>query len=112
MDKFEIHLINKKFLLRTNASAMKKVLTKDIRRAGEVKFSRWQALFANFDFDVEHIKGEENSLPDFLSREYIQPAQILMIVTEWDPNQQQEVLRSIPENKSWSKYQDQWKPTW
>ena len=89
---------------------MKKFLTKDIRKAGEAKFSRWQALFANFDFDVEHIKGEENSLPDFLSREYIQDrnqgVKVMMIVTEWDPNQQQEVLRSISENKSWSDYKD------
>ena len=87
---------------------MKKFLTKDIRKAGEAKFSRWKALFSNFDFDVEHIKGEENSLPDFLTREYIQDstkdAQVMMIVTEWDPNQQQEVLRSICKSKSWSEY--------
>lgn len=36
----------------------------------------------------------------------------MMIVIEWDPNQQQEVLMSIPENKNWAEYRDQWKPTW
>lgn len=36
----------------------------------------------------------------------------MIIFTEWDPNQQQEVLRSIPEDQSWSKYRENWKPTW
>ena len=34
-------------------------------------FARWQAHLAPFNFSIEHIKGETNSLPDFLSREYI-----------------------------------------
>ena len=64
------------------------MLIKDIKNPGEAKFTRWQALFANFDFDVEHIKGSENCLPEFLSREHIQQQEhIMVIVTEWDPNQ-------------------------
>lgn len=111
--KFEIHLVNKKFLLRSDAFALKKILTKDIKKLVEAKFARWQALFANFDFDVEHIKGSENCLLDFLSREHIQqPEHIMVIVTEWDPNQPKEILRSIPEDKSCQEYCDEWKPTW
>jgi hypothetical protein len=52
--------------------AMNKVLHKKITKASEAKFARWQALFANFDFDIEHIKGSENSILDFLSRENLQ----------------------------------------
>jgi len=92
---------------------MKKVLTKDIKKPREAKFSRWQALFANFDFEVEHIKGKENHLPDFLSREFIQPPEhVMVIVTEWDQNRQKEVLRTIPDNLSWAEYKESWKPTW
>lgn len=64
IDKFEIHLVNKNFLLRTYAFALKRVLTKDIKNPGEAKFVRWQGLFANFDFEVEHIKGTTNCLYD------------------------------------------------
>lgn len=111
--KFEVYLINKLFLLRTDASALQKVLTKDIRKAGEAKFARWQEIFANFDFQVEYIKGAENSLPDFFSREYIEPRDhVMMIVTKWDQNQKQEVLRTILEDQDWEEYKRNWKPTW
>jgi len=71
IDKFALDLLYKKFLLITNASALKKVLIKDIKKSSESKFARWQALFENFDFDVEHIKRERNCQPYFLSREYL-----------------------------------------
>ena len=35
-------------------------------------FARWQAILSAFDFDIEFIKGENNSLPDFLKREFLQ----------------------------------------
>ena len=103
ISKFAVYLINKPFLLRTDASAMKKVLSKDIKKPEEAKFARWQALFANFDFSIEHIKGKENCLPDFLSREYLEQniAHIMMIITEWDQHQKQEDLRTIPDNQDW-----------
>lgn len=92
---------------------MKKVLTKDIKKMGEAKFARWQDLFANFYFKVEHIKGKENYLPDFISGEFIYPAKhVMIIVTEWDQGQQKEVLITIPDNISWSEYKESWKPTW
>lgn len=72
IQKFEIYLIYKRFLLRTDATAMNKVLNKDIKSLGDSKFARWQALFSNFDFSSEHIKGTDNSIPDFLSREHLQ----------------------------------------
>ena len=57
MQKFEIFLINKKFVLRTDVVSMNKVLNKEVKKASEAKFARWQALFSNFEFDIEHIKG-------------------------------------------------------
>jgi len=114
ISKFAVYFINKPFLLRSDASAMKKVLSKDIKKPEEAKFARWQALFANFDFSVEHIKGENNCLPDFLSGEYIEQkeAHVMMIITEWDQHQKQEILRTIPDDLDWDTYKNNWRPTW
>ena len=35
-------------------------------------FARWQAILSVFDFDIEYIKGTSNSLPDYLTREFLQ----------------------------------------
>ena len=35
-------------------------------------FARWQAYLAPFDFEIQYKKGEDNSLPDFLTLEYLQ----------------------------------------
>jgi len=95
-----VYLINKPFLLRTDASTPQKVLTKDIKKTGETKLARWKALFSNFDFQVEHIKGKDNNLPYFLSIEYIETKDhVMMIIIEWDKHQKQEVLRTVPDDQ-------------
>jgi len=35
-------------------------------------FPRWQVILSAFDFEIEFIKGVNNSLPDFLTREFLQ----------------------------------------
>ena len=35
-------------------------------------FARWQAILSAFDFDIEFIQGKDNSLPDFVTREFLQ----------------------------------------
>jgi len=35
-------------------------------------FARWQAILSVFYFDIEFIKGDKNSVPDFLTREFLQ----------------------------------------
>ena len=123
VSKFSIHLANKFFLLRTDAKALDKVISKEIKNPEDAKFARWQALFANFTFKVEHIKGSENCLPDFLSREFIQHQEksddqvkedehVMVIITEWDHTEQRETLRSISDNESWAMYKEKWRPTW
>ena len=63
----------KKFLLRIDCLAAKHVLEKDVKNLiSKQIFARWQALLSNFDFQIEFIKGENNCLPDFLSREFLQ----------------------------------------
>ena len=35
-------------------------------------FARWQAEFPVFNFSIEYIRGTFNSLPNFLTREFLQ----------------------------------------
>jgi len=51
----------------------KKILQKDVKNlVSNQIFARWQAILSAFDFDIKFIKGESNSLPDFLTREFLQ----------------------------------------
>lgn len=102
--KFQVHIINTHFTLRTDCSSLKGVLEKDAKDlAAKLIFARWQAMFSLFRFDIEHIKGESNSLPEFLTREYLQggTGRISMMrtvrkKTEWFPTTGDRVLGSIP----------------
>ena len=71
--KFQDDLYNQKFLIKTDAQSVKYMFDKDFKHdASKIMFARWQAQLAPFDFDIQYKKGIDNSLPDFLSREYIQ----------------------------------------
>ena len=73
ISKFQDDLLNKKFLLRIDCKSAKFILEKDVKNlASKQIFARWQAILSVFDFDIEYIKGEDNSLSDFLTREYLQ----------------------------------------
>jgi hypothetical protein len=48
-------------------------LKKDVENiASKQIFARWQAILSAFDFGIEYIKGFDNSIPDFLTREILQ----------------------------------------
>ena len=71
--KFQSDLINQRFLVRIDCKSAKDVLQKDVKNlASKQIFARWQALLSVFDFEIEFIKGTSNSLPDFLTREFLQ----------------------------------------
>ncbi|XP_057990551.1 uncharacterized protein LOC131172936 [Hevea brasiliensis] len=72
VQKFEYDLLTQKFLIRVDCKSAKEILLKDVKNiASKQIFARWQAILSVFDFDTEFIKGESNSLPDFLSREFL-----------------------------------------
>ena len=49
------------------------MLEKDVHNiASKQIFARWQAILSGFDFDIEFIKGTQNSIPDFLTHEFLQ----------------------------------------
>jgi hypothetical protein len=73
IQKFQDDLINKTFLLRVDCKSAKEIIQKDVKNlVSKQIFARWQALLSAFDFEIEFIKGENNSLPDFLTREFLQ----------------------------------------
>ena len=64
LQKFQDDLFNKKFL--TDCKVAPSVLTKDVQNLVSKHI---------FDFEIEHIKGERNCLPDFLTREFLQASE-------------------------------------
>jgi hypothetical protein len=73
ISKFQDDLLNKKFLIRVDCMSANHVLKKDVQNiASKQIFARWQAILSIFDFDIEYIKGSQNSIPDFLTREFLQ----------------------------------------
>ena len=63
--------MNQKFLIRIDCKSAKHVLEKDVQNiASKQIFARWQAILSVFDFDIEFIEGTQNSIPDFLTREF------------------------------------------
>jgi len=71
--KFQSDLLNQKFLLRVDCKSAKEVLQKDVQNlASKQIFARWQAILSIFYFDIVYIKGDSNSIPDFLTREFLQ----------------------------------------
>ena len=73
ISKFQDDLLNQKFLVRVDCKSAKHVLQKDVQNiASKQIFARWQAILSIFDFDIEYIKGSQNCIPDFLTREFLQ----------------------------------------
>ena len=63
-------------MLRVDCKSAKSILQKDVKNiVSKHIFARWQAILSNFDFQIEYIKGENNSIPDFLTCEFLQDSQ-------------------------------------
>jgi hypothetical protein len=72
VSKFQDDLLNQIFLIRIDCSSAKFILAKDVKNlVSKQIFARWQSELSAFDFEIEYIKGEQNSLPDFLTREFL-----------------------------------------
>ena len=76
ISKFQDDLLNQEFLLRVDCKSAKSVLQKDVKNIiSKHIFARWQAILSNFDFQIEYIKIENNSIPNFLTREFLHDSQ-------------------------------------
>ncbi|KAL4380797.1 hypothetical protein AHAS_Ahas04G0069400 [Arachis hypogaea] len=69
VSRFQEDLFNKTFLIRTDCKTAPSVLKNDVSKK---IFARWQVILSCFGFSIEHIKGESNALPDFLTRKFLQ----------------------------------------
>ena len=58
-------LINHPYASKLRPVDVKNIVSKQI-------FARWQSILSCFDFKIEFIKGINNSIPDFLTREFLQ----------------------------------------
>ena len=71
ISKFQDDLLNKKFLLRIDCQSAKFILEKDVQNiASKQIFARWQAIPSIFNSNIEYLQGSNNSLPNFLTREF------------------------------------------
>ena len=69
---FQNDLFSKQFLLRIDCKVAKPVLEKDVKNlVSKHIFARWQSLLSCFDFEIQHIKGKQNALPNFLTRDFL-----------------------------------------
>ena len=56
IEKFQIHLLNHDFVIRTNCSSLPFVLNNNIKNAtSKGKFVRWQELFSCYNYTIENI---------------------------------------------------------
>lgn len=74
MSKFQDDLLNKGYLLRIDCRSVNNVLENDVKNIYfEHIFVKLQAILCFFFyFELDYVKGEDNSLPDFLTIESLQ----------------------------------------
>jgi len=73
ISKFQSDLLNQNFLIKVDCKSAKDILQKDVKNLSSKQiFARRQAILSVFDFEIEYIKGTLNSLPDYLTREFLQ----------------------------------------
>ena len=68
LKRFKIYLASDKFLIRTDNQAVKDFL-KSKKREENPRRINWFNFVSQFPFEIEYIKGSNNVLADFLSRE-------------------------------------------
>ncbi|KAK9689718.1 hypothetical protein RND81_09G076800 [Saponaria officinalis] len=79
--KFQDDLYNQHFTIKSDCKAAKFMFLKDFKHdVSKQMFARWQAHLAPFDFKIVYKKGEDNHLPDFLTREYLYMSDFRMYV--------------------------------
>ena len=68
IQKFEFHLIGHNFLVRLDNSSFPKILDFKNKTLPNKHLLRLKTWFSKYDFSVQHIKGDQNLIPDLLSK--------------------------------------------
>ncbi|KAH9668401.1 hypothetical protein KPL70_021402 [Citrus sinensis] len=80
--KFEFHLISHKFLINMDNSSFPRIFDFKNKLLPNKQLLSLKTWFAKYDFTVQYIKGNQNLIPDFLTRPAInKPALISSIQT-------------------------------
>ncbi|KAL0386398.1 UNVERIFIED_CONTAM: polyprotein [Sesamum latifolium] len=66
--KFEFHLIGHHFTILMDNTSFPKIMDLKNKGVPEPQLLRLKDWFSKYQFTVKHIKGENNLIPDFLSR--------------------------------------------
>ena len=68
--KFSDFLLGKEFIIRTDHKPLIHIFDPDkkIPQMSNARIQRWALFLSAFKFDIEHIKGENNTVADALSR--------------------------------------------
>jgi hypothetical protein len=66
IQKLAYYLMGARFILQCDHQSLKYLRTSNFANA---RITRWALILQEFNFDVEYIKGEENKIADFLSRQ-------------------------------------------
>jgi hypothetical protein len=65
LKKWRHYLMGRRFELRTDHNSLKYLFDQPTLNARQ---SRWLEFMCEYDFEIKHIKGKENKVPDALSR--------------------------------------------
>ena len=68
IEKFQFHLIGHHFLVEMDCTAFPGILKFRAKQIPAKQLLRWAEWFSAYNFEVKHIKGKNNILPDILSR--------------------------------------------
>ena len=70
VEKFELFIVNTKFVIKTDNTQVKHWLDKGIKanKLSNKMLIKWQSDMAYYDYEIEYIKGQNNLIADFLSR--------------------------------------------
>ena len=69
INKFEIFLLLKPFIIETDNTQVAGFIKNNTGKGVQARrLSRWQTLLSYYNFKIVHIKGPDNFLTDFLSR--------------------------------------------
>ena len=66
--KFKFHLISHKFLINMDNSSFPRIFDFKNKLLPDKQLFSLKNWFAKYDFTVQHIKGNQNLIPDFLTR--------------------------------------------
>ena len=69
INKFEVFLLPKPFIIETDNTQVARFIKNNTGKGVQTRrFSRWKTLLSYYNFKIIHIKGIDNFLANFLSR--------------------------------------------